>query len=271
MTDPTREERASDLRAAAMAHANQQPRPNMLTHDGFRAAVTAERLRQIAKGYDQAHDDEHGTDHLLVWAQDYTRRGELLKAAALIEAAREKLARDDAASGHEEDREALARVVHEANPWSGWGAAYRVADAVLAARRSPMPPSEEVASCEVCGRPATYRLGMPTPKWCDVHGPRPSAPREDVAVLDADARERVEGAVREQLAAAGLDPEGPPYATDGENRWPIAAEIASRAAAAVVDALRSRTSIGCSKHPKGTAEPCKPCRDARLVVEASRG
>lgn len=59
----------------------------------FREQIAAERLRQTERGYDHAHDREHGVDHLLVWAQDYARQGEPLKSAALIEAARELLAR----------------------------------------------------------------------------------------------------------------------------------------------------------------------------------
>lgn len=31
--------------------------------------------------------------------------------------------------------------------------------------------AEAVAVCHVCGDPATYRLGMPMPAWCDEHGP----------------------------------------------------------------------------------------------------
>lgn len=59
----------------------------------FHALVIEERKRQIAKGYDAAHDDEHGIDHLLSWAQDYARRGEPVKSAALIHAAREAIDR----------------------------------------------------------------------------------------------------------------------------------------------------------------------------------
>ncbi len=31
-----------------------------------------------------------------------------------------------------------------------------------------------VVKCSSCGQPATYRLGMPTPAWCDAHGPQPT-------------------------------------------------------------------------------------------------
>lgn len=41
--------------------------------------------------------------------------------------------------------------------------------AVDAARQGP-PPVE----CAICGAPATYRLGMPTPAWCAAHGPHPT-------------------------------------------------------------------------------------------------
>lgn len=61
--------------------------------DAFHEAVQAERARQIAKGYDAAHDDEHGMAHLLTWAMHYLERGETVKAGALLVAAREALAR----------------------------------------------------------------------------------------------------------------------------------------------------------------------------------
>jgi len=51
----------------------------------------AERQRQIAKGYDAAHDDTHGIDHLLMWADDYLRRGKRIEVSGLITAARELL------------------------------------------------------------------------------------------------------------------------------------------------------------------------------------
>lgn len=40
-------------------------------------------------------------------------------------------------------------------------------------------PDEETRACETCGQPATYRLGMPTPAWCDRHGPQPTPPDEE--------------------------------------------------------------------------------------------
>lgn len=55
------------------------------------AAVQGERSHQREIGYDTAHDAEHGVDHLLMWAQDYARRGKPVKSAAMIEAARELL------------------------------------------------------------------------------------------------------------------------------------------------------------------------------------
>lgn len=57
----------------------------------WRLTIEAERNRQIEKGYDQAHDEEHGVDHLLTWAQEYARVTKPVEAAALIEAAREQL------------------------------------------------------------------------------------------------------------------------------------------------------------------------------------
>lgn len=36
--------------------------------------------------------------------------------------------------------------------------------------------STETPACETCGNPATYRLGLPQPSWCDAHGPQPINP-----------------------------------------------------------------------------------------------
>lgn len=111
-------------------------------------AVQAERQRQRDKGYDASHDAQHGVDHLLMEAQEYARRGESVKSAALVEAAREILLsashpREAALSGTE--REAALRAVVEAargkmseTEWLIASrepmTAYRVyADAVLAA------------------------------------------------------------------------------------------------------------------------------------------
>ena len=66
--------------------------------------VRAERHRQIERGYDAKHDDEHGIDHLTGWAQSYvardTGRVGLVKAAALMVAAIE--AHDRAVAADEE-------------------------------------------------------------------------------------------------------------------------------------------------------------------------
>lgn len=64
-------------------------------------AIRVERARQVANGYTAEHDDERGLDHLLMWAQEYARRGEPVKSAAMIEAAREKVARDRTSGGSE--------------------------------------------------------------------------------------------------------------------------------------------------------------------------
>lgn len=64
------------------------------------AEVHAERARQIAKGYDAAHDDEHGEGHLLEFVAALidnpvraSTRAELVKAAALLVAVIEVLDR----------------------------------------------------------------------------------------------------------------------------------------------------------------------------------
>lgn len=68
-------------------------RSGEMSQEEFEKAVLWERTRQIEMGYDAKHDDEHGLDHLLSWAQDYARRGEQVKSWALVEAARELIAR----------------------------------------------------------------------------------------------------------------------------------------------------------------------------------
>ena len=67
--------------------------PVPVERNEFNAQVLAERQRQFAKGYDRAHDDKYGVDHLLMWAQEYARVGAAVKSAALLEAARECLLR----------------------------------------------------------------------------------------------------------------------------------------------------------------------------------
>jgi hypothetical protein len=60
----------------------------------FDTKVQAERRTHAERGFTAEHDDEHGLDHLLMWAQEYAFRGEAVKSASMIEAAREKLIRD---------------------------------------------------------------------------------------------------------------------------------------------------------------------------------
>lgn len=57
--------------------------------DEWEQEVSAERQRQVAKGYDADHDREHGVVHVLTWAEDYLRRGREIEAGAMIRAARE--------------------------------------------------------------------------------------------------------------------------------------------------------------------------------------
>ena len=69
--------------------------------------IFSERMRQISKGYDAAHDDAHGLDHLLEIAGSYQVKfgetptdeffsGSLVKAAATLVAAIEFLGRAQA-------------------------------------------------------------------------------------------------------------------------------------------------------------------------------
>ncbi len=48
------------------------------------APVRDQRERQIAMGFDAAHDDAHGREHLIEGAKSYAVRGELVKAAAMV-------------------------------------------------------------------------------------------------------------------------------------------------------------------------------------------
>lgn len=66
-----------------------QPAP--VDAEQWAGQIAAERERQVEKGYDRAHDEQHGIDHVLRWAQEYGRLGKAVEAAALVEAAREML------------------------------------------------------------------------------------------------------------------------------------------------------------------------------------
>lgn len=61
--------------------------------------VNAERQHARELGYTVEHDDAHGPDHLLMWAQEYIYKGNLAAAADLIESARELLLRKAVADG----------------------------------------------------------------------------------------------------------------------------------------------------------------------------
>lgn len=68
-------------------------RKYIIEQQEFDRAVQAERARQIEKGYDAAHDDEHGVAHLTHWRDVYKRRGRVIAAAAIDVAISEHLAR----------------------------------------------------------------------------------------------------------------------------------------------------------------------------------
>lgn len=55
------------------------------------AAMDAERARQVEHVYDDAHDDEHGPAHLLLWAIEHARRGRNLAAATLAREAKRRI------------------------------------------------------------------------------------------------------------------------------------------------------------------------------------
>lgn len=64
----------------------------VIERDEFSALVLAERQRQVSKGYTAERDGQR-VEHLLRWAQEYARRGERIKSAAMVEAAREAFLR----------------------------------------------------------------------------------------------------------------------------------------------------------------------------------
>jgi hypothetical protein len=79
--------------------------------------ILRERSRQIEKGYDTAHDDEHGLDHLLFWAQRYGMEGKHLESLALVQAAREYLPRHQASTPTEEDVERVGDAIERVGGW----------------------------------------------------------------------------------------------------------------------------------------------------------
>lgn len=129
--------------AAVLASVKPEPMP----WGEFDKAVTAERQRQIQKGYDAAHDDERGTRHLFQWAVEYARRGERVKFGALLEAIWEHLERRSGTV--KPSREAVARALGNARWGDQWFGVpdislLRQADAILASDLLPGKTEAEV-------------------------------------------------------------------------------------------------------------------------------
>lgn len=59
----------------------------------FEVAVSAERQRQIEKGYTAEHDDKHGARHLINWAAENVVNGKPVRALALLGATLQHLDR----------------------------------------------------------------------------------------------------------------------------------------------------------------------------------
>jgi hypothetical protein len=98
--------------------------------------VVAEHQRAIAKGFDAAHDDEHGREHLIRWAIDYAMRGETLKSAGMLAALNLYDSRHPVRALP--DRAAVRAAVEAgaAEPAMFWSQAYdHITDAVLALLR----------------------------------------------------------------------------------------------------------------------------------------
>lgn len=81
-------------------------------------AVRHERARQIALGYDDAHDDRHGTTELLEFAYQYARAGKFIKALAMHAAAadveRRQSERVTARRAAEQARDVARRAIADA-------------------------------------------------------------------------------------------------------------------------------------------------------------
>lgn len=74
------------------------------TYDfGFHRAVSAELVRQESHGYDAEHDSKHDLDDLLEIAYGYMARGQNVKGAAMIVAARRWLANDTKVNSMQRD------------------------------------------------------------------------------------------------------------------------------------------------------------------------
>lgn len=110
-----------------------------LTGDKFRAGVLAERMEHSAKGYDGAHDAEHGLVHLLDWAMEYAARGEHVKASSLVLAAKDMLQATDAERKLAEVREAIDARDDEVRSCHSPGS--REAESIIASGSALVPTS----------------------------------------------------------------------------------------------------------------------------------
>lgn len=87
-SDPDPEKHGRDFRLfCAGWDAGRRSGVSPLTVEEWAAAMDAERVRQIERGYDDAHDVAHGPAHLLNWAIEYARRGKTLAAATMMRSA----------------------------------------------------------------------------------------------------------------------------------------------------------------------------------------
>lgn len=76
----------------------QRPQPIEATIDEWRETIHAERKRQIEKGYTDEHDREVGAAHLIDWAIDYARRGEVVAVAGMLLSVRNQLVAENGAT-----------------------------------------------------------------------------------------------------------------------------------------------------------------------------
>jgi hypothetical protein len=152
----------------------------------FVDAVMAERATHVPRGYDAAHDAEQGAERLLTWAMKYAQRGEHIKSWAIVQAARELLARSapvtvetvedlPIAQMYESGQVAMAVADRHGQPWVLWES-----EQGHLCARSYLTDDEQYACVDAEG------LAWP------------------LTVLTSAAQERTEQAARELLARTPL-------------------------------------------------------------------
>jgi hypothetical protein len=103
---------------------------------------------------------------------------EIMRLAAIVNSARRRIQLGGDLDSVRRALEPLAAREPGVPEWSSYvpptspGGGPLAIKALVAAE--PTEPESPTPACAECGRPATYRLGSPTPAWCDAHGPKPT-------------------------------------------------------------------------------------------------